>query len=242
MAYFIFLKSLRSLEEFRENPHVKIHPKSPPTNFQSLGTFKNQILFGKEFFLHFRPSRGPFFFNQPSPPPRWASASQPTHLTLLAQPTTHRWCPARLLPPTRENISPRAAFAPLRVWLTGGPHLSSPFSGATRAPLRTASSSSHHGCRALPRAPLFMADRYHSLISAIITITTPNSSSPFLISAAGRYRVHHLGAPPWPYRLASSPPWITAPPHLTLAPLSKHECRCHRALPPPSLPGCHTDA
>jgi hypothetical protein len=41
MAYYIFLKSLRSLEEFRKNPHVKIPPKSPCANFQSIGIFKN---------------------------------------------------------------------------------------------------------------------------------------------------------------------------------------------------------
>jgi hypothetical protein len=40
MAYYIFLKSLRSLEEFRKDPHVKIPPKSPSTDFQSLGKFK----------------------------------------------------------------------------------------------------------------------------------------------------------------------------------------------------------
>jgi hypothetical protein len=46
---YFFLKSLRSLEEFRKNPHVKIPPKSPSTNFQSLAIIKNHILFGKEF-------------------------------------------------------------------------------------------------------------------------------------------------------------------------------------------------
>jgi hypothetical protein len=51
MAYYIFLKSLRSLEEFRKNPHVKIPPKSPSTNFQSLDKFKNPILIQKFFFL-----------------------------------------------------------------------------------------------------------------------------------------------------------------------------------------------
>jgi hypothetical protein len=58
MAWHIifFLKSLRSLEEFRKNPHVKIPPKSPSTNFQSLAIIKRQILFGKEFFIHFWPS------------------------------------------------------------------------------------------------------------------------------------------------------------------------------------------
>jgi hypothetical protein len=33
MAYYIFLKSLTSLEEFRKNPHVKIPPKSFCVNF-----------------------------------------------------------------------------------------------------------------------------------------------------------------------------------------------------------------
>jgi hypothetical protein len=53
MAYYIFLKSLRSLEEFRKNPHVKIPPKSPSTNFQSLGKFKNPIFNLNFFFLAF---------------------------------------------------------------------------------------------------------------------------------------------------------------------------------------------
>jgi hypothetical protein len=58
MACYIFLKSLRSLEEFRKNPHVKIPPKSPSTNFQSLGKFKNPILIRKFlFFPDFRTSR-----------------------------------------------------------------------------------------------------------------------------------------------------------------------------------------
>jgi hypothetical protein len=52
MAYYIFLKSLRSLEEFRKNPHVKIPPKSPSTNFQSLGKFKNPIFNSEIPFFH----------------------------------------------------------------------------------------------------------------------------------------------------------------------------------------------
>jgi hypothetical protein len=50
MAYFIFLKSLRSLEEFRKNPHVKIPPKSPCANFQSLCIFKNSNFIRKIIF------------------------------------------------------------------------------------------------------------------------------------------------------------------------------------------------
>jgi hypothetical protein len=65
MAYYIFLKSLRSLEEFTKNPHVKIPTKSPSTIFQSLGKFKNPIFNPEILFLHFRPPgpRGhPTFF------------------------------------------------------------------------------------------------------------------------------------------------------------------------------------
>jgi hypothetical protein len=57
MAYFIFLKYLRSLEEFRKNPHVKIPPKSPCANFQSLGIFKKLIFIQKGIFFGFRPIR-----------------------------------------------------------------------------------------------------------------------------------------------------------------------------------------
>jgi hypothetical protein len=55
MAYYIFLKSLRSLEEFRKSPHAKIPPKSLSTNFQSLGKFKNPISIQKEFSFAFGP-------------------------------------------------------------------------------------------------------------------------------------------------------------------------------------------
>jgi hypothetical protein len=51
MTYYIFLKSLRSLEEFRKNPPVKIPSKFPSTNFQSLGKFKNTIFNSEILFL-----------------------------------------------------------------------------------------------------------------------------------------------------------------------------------------------
>jgi hypothetical protein len=39
---YIFFKSMGGgPEEFRTNPHIKIPPKSPYTNFQRLGPFKN---------------------------------------------------------------------------------------------------------------------------------------------------------------------------------------------------------
>jgi hypothetical protein len=69
MAYFISLKYLRSLEQFRKNPCVQIPPKSLCANFQSLGIFKKSIFIRKELFLNFRP-------NRPS--------GQPAHPTFLA--------------------------------------------------------------------------------------------------------------------------------------------------------------
>jgi hypothetical protein len=56
MAYYIFLKSLRDLEEFRKNPHIKIPTKSPSTNFQILGKFKNPIFNSKTLFFAFGPA------------------------------------------------------------------------------------------------------------------------------------------------------------------------------------------
>jgi hypothetical protein len=41
MVYYIFLKSLTILEEFRKNPQIKIPRKSPCTNFQSLAKIQN---------------------------------------------------------------------------------------------------------------------------------------------------------------------------------------------------------
>jgi hypothetical protein len=57
MTYYIFLKPLRSLEEFRKNHHVKIPPKSPCANFQSFGKFRNPIFNSEILFPYFWPSR-----------------------------------------------------------------------------------------------------------------------------------------------------------------------------------------
>jgi hypothetical protein len=79
MAYYIFLKSLRSLEEFRKNPHIKISPKYPSTNFQSLGKFKNPIFNSEISFslFSFRPTlRTTRSLAQPA---RWPKPSRPAH-------------------------------------------------------------------------------------------------------------------------------------------------------------------
>jgi hypothetical protein len=110
MAYFIFLKSLKSLEEFRKNPHIKIPPKSPYANLQSLGIFKNQILFGKEFSPSL--SAQPFFLPADFPSPSyWASAFQPAQPTHTAQPATFLLPPAPTLPPTGLAPPPRSPDA-----------------------------------------------------------------------------------------------------------------------------------
>jgi hypothetical protein len=87
MAWHIifFLKSLRSLEEFRKNPHVKIPPKSPCANFQSLGNFKNPIFNSEILFPCFRHGRpcGPLG-HWPSQP-RWPLSSHGPNSTLPAQ-------------------------------------------------------------------------------------------------------------------------------------------------------------
>jgi hypothetical protein len=78
MAYFIFLKYMRSIEEFRKKPHVKIPPKSPCANFQSLGIFKNSIFIRKEIFLRFWPIW---------PSPARAGLLRPTGRRIPARPT-----------------------------------------------------------------------------------------------------------------------------------------------------------
>jgi hypothetical protein len=92
MAYYIFLKSLRSLEEFRKNSDVKIPPKSPSTNFQSLGKFKN-LIFNSEIHFSLFSARTTL---QPTRPvaqpahwprrPRRSKPSRPAHLAARRSP------------------------------------------------------------------------------------------------------------------------------------------------------------
>jgi hypothetical protein len=88
MAYYIFLKSLRSLEEFCKIPHDKIPSKSPSINFQSLGKFKIQFLIQKFFFLiSARPTLRPI---QPLSPASPLTAPPPQAETVLAGPSSPR--------------------------------------------------------------------------------------------------------------------------------------------------------
>jgi hypothetical protein len=94
MVYYIFLKSLRSLEEFRKNPHVKIPPNFPCANFQCLGKFKNPIFNSKIFLLHFQPGF-----------PYW-----PTRLSAQPAPL------APLLPQAKANFAGPSRSAHARRW------------------------------------------------------------------------------------------------------------------------------
>jgi hypothetical protein len=57
MAYYIFIKTSRSLEEFTKNPHIKIPLKSPPTYFQSLCILKKSKIYSEIILLRFQPIR-----------------------------------------------------------------------------------------------------------------------------------------------------------------------------------------
>jgi hypothetical protein len=145
MAYYIFLKSLRSLEEFRKNLHVKIPPKSPPTNFQSLAIIKNQNFIQKTIFLHFRPRMaqrpvGPSGLSaqppSPAPPPPAGRAhalgpSRPAWpWRNCEKPPLLRVCVAQRLrllplsPPCGPHLSASLSPPRHRSWLKSPPRLS----------------------------------------------------------------------------------------------------------------------
>jgi hypothetical protein len=146
MAYYIFLKSLRSQEEFRKNPRVKIPPKSTSTNFQILAIIKNQIFIRKRIFLHFRPIRPSgqpaYSTSRPTPPPGLRSIARPSWPAQGSRLPPHDVAPLSSAPSRRRVKMP---------WLPQPP----------------------------PRPPLFMADRYPSLILAIIEIYSRYFLPPF---------------------------------------------------------------
>jgi hypothetical protein len=204
MAYFIFLKYLRSLDEFRKNPHVKISLKYPCANFQSIGIFKNSIFIQKRIFsVAFGPSA-------------LSSQPRPTHFSLLSNQSLPlsplglglSAGPSRPLGPadralvapcriaashTGRCLQPRC-LCPLRAWLTGGPHLASLTSGSTelgraatffrRSPHRPAP---HLGCRLshyspchyFPlNTPLNLAPVFNGVKAINAAVTPPGHLSP----------------------------------------------------------------
>jgi hypothetical protein len=128
MAYYIFLKSLRSLEEFRKITHVKIPPKSPSTNFQSLGKFKNPILFETNFSSEFGPPG-------PASPMLARSIPQATARALGPSRPALPWRNCQKLSLLRVCAARRRRLLPLSP--PTGPHLSdSPPSPRRPTPVR----------------------------------------------------------------------------------------------------------
>jgi hypothetical protein len=132
MSYFIFLKYLRSLEEFRKNSHVQIPPKSLCANFQSLGIFKNLIFIRKGMFFGFQPSLArtgplcPAGHRLPArptwPKPSWricwkayslrpCARRQRRLLSLTSLP-----CGAHLSAPSPSPCRPTVAISPCHLW------------------------------------------------------------------------------------------------------------------------------
>jgi hypothetical protein len=170
MAYFIFLKYLRSLEEFRKNPHVKIPPKFPCANFQSLAKFKNPIFNLKNFLLHFR-------LGYPYRPTR--PSAQPAPLApLLPQAEANFAGPSRSAHARRWRICKNMfsslihAFRSRRLLsihsLIHGPHMSVS-SSPPRRPTLAVSPPRHRS----PRRPLRASDAVEPLPPPSLTPLIP---------------------------------------------------------------------
>jgi hypothetical protein len=144
MAYYIFLKSLRSLEEFRKNPHVKIPPKSPSAIFQSLAKFENPI-FNSEILLfsfpHFRPTR-PAFPHWPWPtgrPSRLAHPGPPASQPLGLH-ADGVFCKIRFLLDFAHSVSSAFSLSAADTW---APPVICFFSTEPTAPRRRATAPPH---------------------------------------------------------------------------------------------------
>jgi hypothetical protein len=173
---------------------------------KALVYLKIKLLFAKEFFLSFGPI-GPaasrpirpfdpatahfFLFNRPNSPSRpsrpHVSAALPD-CRLPHGKMPHHAPPSPLFVPDRQ-VGPTCHDLPL-----APPELHS-----APPPRRAAMAAAPY-----PVPSLFMANRYHSLILAIITITASNSSPPF--------NFHRRPIPSSPPRRTTSGP-INWPPH-----------------------------
>jgi hypothetical protein len=168
MAWHIsfFLKYLRSLEEFRKNSHVKIPPKFPCGNFQSLGKFKTPIFNSKIFLLHFRPGY-PYRPTRPSAQPAPLAPLLPQAGANFAGPSrsahVRRW---RICKNTFSSLI--HAFHSQRLLsihpLRHGPHLS-----VLSSPLHRPTPAMSPPCRHSPCHPLHASDAAEPLPPPPIT-------------------------------------------------------------------------
>jgi hypothetical protein len=202
MAYYIFLKSLRSLEEFRKSPHAKIPPKSPSTNFQSLDKFKNPIFNSEILFLLIwaRPTLRP---TRPLSPPSPLAMPSPAGQKRPAGPSSPRV--GRVLTGNTFSISDHAfpSRPPPLISLTTGPWLSasSPTSSHPSSPVPPPIPGHRAPLRSAPRVP---SDHYHLafIFPPLIPLLNLSSSRPSSMS------------------LKTLTPALTAQPPLPAAPLA----------------------
>jgi hypothetical protein len=159
MAYHIFLKSLRSLKEFRKIPHVKLPRKSSSTNFQSLDKFKNPILIQKLLFFLIFGLADPAaclasgLASPPAAPSPQAEIARPAH-------------PARASVASSREIHFPLRFTPSRagrlllISLTTGPRLSAPSPTSSRpsSPAPPPIPGHRAPLSSTPRVP---SNRYH---------------------------------------------------------------------------------
>jgi hypothetical protein len=176
MAYYIFLKSLRSLEEFRKNRHVKIPPKSPSTNFQRVGKLKNPIFNSEILFLDFGPAD--LAAHSASGPASPLAAPPPQAKTVPAGPSSP--CVGRIFTGNTSSLLVHAFRADClsHVSLSTGPQLSVPYPTSSR--LSSPVPPLIPGHRAPPSsAPWVPPSRYHpAFISPpLISLFNPPPSS-----------------------------------------------------------------
>jgi hypothetical protein len=159
---------LRSLEEFRKNPHVKIPPKSPSTNFQSLGKFKNLILIRKFFsLLSARPTVQPARpLAQPAHRPhrpRRPKPSRPAHPARASVASSREICFPFWFTPSRAGRLSIVSLSsgPCMLVVSSPPHRPTPatFSRRLRPPRAARPPTSRCPARYLPHALIPLLNR-----------------------------------------------------------------------------------
>jgi hypothetical protein len=194
---------LDSLEDFRKNPHVKIPPKSFPTNFQSPEYVQKSIFYlKKNFFFTFGPidpAAAHFFFSN------WPLPLSPLGLGLSVG------LAGRLPPPLATEQSAQAATA-------GRPH-AAPWSAPT-----TSTGGKITDASLLLHSPI---KRRHSL-SSIPGNRRLQSGG---IEASSTPGIEGTSPPPPRLRLIKGRPALGEDPHTSNAPSLSPQCALTTALP-----------
>jgi hypothetical protein len=204
---YIFLKSLRSLEEFRKNPHLKIPPKSPCANFQSLGKFKNPIFIRKRIFLRFLPNRPSGQLacpaSQPSQPPAFSPISRARARPIPACAAVAYW-PKYVSFFTLRNPATTPSPSVTAKW---GPPISSIFHLTPADPGHAAASLGH------PTPPRLYLEMPSQAINFPALIPRVNPSLTTLPAFNGVNAIDTVGYQPLPPLRCSPGPYINPQGH-----------------------------